>query len=216
MPAGILGISSWLHANTSRLSLRKLTIPSFVSGLKFVSIWVIFSGLPSNSSMVSRFSGWSLVFFLQSSTCGSPWRPGRLDNILLPRPGPLLSLDPLFCWEFYLQAVRGSGNFPAVEGWSTYDHIVGLGWIYHQKIVSVGHLERMWTSYNSQRHYSPRVHLVSAKTDKGWVERTKSFLVYFQLLEGGDVDYVSRTPIIHQDSSSVEPFDHDHNDQGSS
>ena len=42
----------------------------------------------------------------------------------------------------------------------------------------------------------------------------KSFLVYFQLLEGGEVDYVSCTPIIHQDFSCVETLDHDHNDQG--
>ena len=80
--------------------------------------------------------------------------------------------------------------------------------------MSVGHLEGVWTGCDSQRHYPLKVHLVSSKTDKGWIERTKSFLVYFQLLEGREVDYVSRTPIIHQDSSSVEPLDYDHNDQG--
>ena len=55
MLAGIPGISSWLQANTSRLSFKKLTISSFVSGFKFVLTWVVFSGLPLTRSMVSSF-----------------------------------------------------------------------------------------------------------------------------------------------------------------
>ena len=42
----------------------------------------------------------------------------------------------------------------------------------------------------------------------------KPFQVYSQLLKGGEVDYVSRTSIVYQDSSSVEPSYHEHNDQG--
>ena len=62
MLTGIPGISSWLQANTSRLSFRKLIISSFVSGFKLVPIWVVFSGLPSTSSTVSSFSMISGVF----------------------------------------------------------------------------------------------------------------------------------------------------------
>lgn len=34
----------------------------------------------------------------------------------------------------------------------------------------------------------------------------------FQLLEGGEINDASGTPIFYQDSSSVEPFYHEHDD----
>ena len=42
-----------------------------------------------------------------------------------------------------------------------------------------------------QRHYSFGVHFVSTKVNKGRIKRTKPCLVQFQLLEGGEVNYVS-------------------------
>ena len=56
MSARIPGISSWLQANTLRLSFRKLMIPSFIFLLRFVPTWVVFAGLPSTNSIVSSFS----------------------------------------------------------------------------------------------------------------------------------------------------------------
>lgn len=39
-------------------------------------------------------------------------------------------------------------------------------------------------SRDRQRYYSPRVHIVSTKTDERGFEWTKSLDVHFQLLEG--------------------------------
>ena len=64
MFVGILGMSSWLYVNTSRLSLKKLTISSLVFVLRLVPIWVVFVGSLSTSSIVSSFSTISGVLFL--------------------------------------------------------------------------------------------------------------------------------------------------------
>ena len=177
MLARIPSISSWLHANTSRLSFRKLMIPSFVLGFRFVPIWVVFARLPSTNSIVSSFSTISGVFFLDCPRMVLFW--GRDGLVTLPCQY-LVSFylpNPLFCWKFYLQTVRGSSSFPAVEGRSSNDHIVGRGWVYHQEIVFVGYPEGVWTGSDCQRHYPPRVYLVSTETDEGGLERMKPFWV---------------------------------------
>ena len=181
MFAGIPSMSSWLHANTSRLSFRKLIISSFVWGFRLVPTWVVFMGSPSANSIVSSFlmiSGVlsSIIHVWFSFDRQFQWRQGVLPCQYLVS---FYFSNPLFCWKLHLQTVCRRGSFPAIESRLSYNDIVGQRWVYYQKVMLVGYLEGIWASRDRQRYYSLGVHLVSTETDDGRFERTKSLRVYF-------------------------------------
>lgn len=59
----MLGMSLWLHANTSRFLFRNSTIPLFISGPRFDPMFVTFVGSPSTSYIVSSVSIVSGIFY---------------------------------------------------------------------------------------------------------------------------------------------------------
>lgn len=120
----------------------------------------------------------------------------------------------MFCRKFHLQAVRGCCRFPTIECRSPYDGIVGQGEVNREEVKLLSCLKRVQACYNCQCYYPLQVHLVSTETDEGGLKWTKILWVYFQLLEDRKVNHVSQTLVIHQDSSSVESFYHENDDQG--
>ena len=163
------GMSSWLHAKTSRFSLRNLMSLVLISGLTSFLSWsscllllppiLPFPGPPS-----------FLLPFPQSPMCGSPSQPGWLDSILLLELDLLLLPDAIICWEFYLQTVGRRCYLPLVERGPPNDDIVGCGTIYHQEVHLSGQLHRVGPCRHRQCHYA-RVDLISAEADEWRVKK---------------------------------------------
>ena len=69
--------------------------------------------------------------------------------------------------------------------------------VYHQEIKLPRYLLGVCAYYYHQGHYSFWVHLIPVETDKTRFEWTKLAWVYFQLLEGREVNDVGRAPIVY-------------------